>query len=132
MNSRLQSDSSPHENLNPKPINKMTLHIVFAIALAHCLNDLIQASLPAIYPLLKANFALSFTQIGLISLVYQITASLLQPWVGFYTDKYPRPYLLPIGMSITLIGICVLAFSVSFTMLLVAAALIGVGSSTFP
>lgn len=131
MNSRLQSDSSPHENLKPKPINKMTLHIVFAIALAHCLNDLIQASLPAIYPLLKANFALSFTQIGLISLVYQITASLLQPWVGFYTDKYPKPYLLPIGMSITLIGICVLAFSVSFTMLLVAAALIGVGSSTF-
>lgn len=131
MNSQLQSDSSSHENLNPNPINKMTLHIVFAIALAHCLNDLIQASLPAIYPLLKANFSLSFTQIGLISLVYQITASLLQPWVGFYTDKHPKPYLLPIGMSITLIGICVLAFSASFSMLLVAAALIGVGSSTF-
>ena len=62
---------------------KMTVHIVFAIALAHCLNDLIQASLPAIYPLLKENFTLSFAQVGLISLVFQITASLLQPLVGF-------------------------------------------------
>lgn len=110
---------------------KMTVHIVFAIALAHCLNDLIQASLPAIYPLLKENFALSFAQVGLISLVFQITASLLQPWVGFYTDKHPKPYLLPIGMSVTLCGIVLLAFAPSFAVLLLAAALIGVGSSTF-
>ena len=110
---------------------KMTVHIVFAIALAHCLNDLIQASLPAIYPLLKENFTLSFAQVGLISLVFQITASLLQPWVGFYTDKYPKPYLLPIGMSVTLCGIVLLAFAPSFAALLLAAALIGVGSSTF-
>ena len=110
---------------------KMTVHIVFAIALAHCLNDLIQASLPAIYPLLKENFTLSFAQVGLISLVFQITASLLQPWVGFYTDKHPKPYLLPIGMSVTLCGIVLLAFAPSFAALLLAAALIGVGSSTF-
>ena len=110
---------------------KMTVHIVFAIALAHCLNDLIQASLPAIYPLLKENFTLSFAQVGLISLVFQITASLLQPWVGFYTDKHPKPYLLPIGMSVTLCGIVLLAFAPSFAVLLLAAALIGVGSSTF-
>ena len=109
----------------------MALHIVLAIALAHCLNDLIQASLPAIYPLLKANFSLTFAQVGLISLVFQITASMLQPWVGFCTDKYPKPYLLPIGMCITLSGIVLLAFSPNFGLLLVSAALIGVGSSTF-
>lgn len=119
--------------MNPIPSSpqKMTIHIVFAIALAHCLNDLIQASLPAIYPLLKDNFALSFAQVGLISLVFQITASLLQPWVGFYTDKYPKPYLLPVGMTVTLCGIVLLAFAPNFSMLLLSAALIGVGSSTF-
>ena len=109
----------------------MALHIVLAIALAHCLNDLIQASLPAIYPLLKANFSLTFAQVGLISLVFQITASMLQPWIGFYTDKYPKPYLLPIGMCITLSGIILLALAPNFGLLLVSAALIGVGSSTF-
>ncbi|CAM2990402.1 Fosmidomycin resistance protein [Acinetobacter celticus] len=112
-------------------VPKMVSHIIFAVALAHLLNDLIQAALPAIYPLLKDNFSLSFTQIGLISLVYQITASLLQPWIGLYTDKYPKPYLLPLGMVVTLIGIVMLAFSSSFYMLLVSASLIGVGSSTF-
>lgn len=114
-------------NLVPKMVNR----IIFAVAFAHLLNDLIQAALPAIYPLLKDNFSLSFTQIGLISLVYQITASLLQPWIGLYTDKYPKPYLLPLGMVVTLIGIVMLAFSSSFYMLLVSASLIGVGSSTF-
>lgn len=112
-------------------VNKMTVHIVLAAALAHCLNDLIQASLPAIYPLLKENFVLTFAQIGLISLVFQITASILQPWVGFYTDKHPKPYLLPIGMGVTLLGILLLSFAWSFAILLVSAALIGVGSSTF-
>src|SRR5690554_6571016 len=111
--------------------SKMVLPIVFAVALAHFLNDLIQACLPAIYPLLKTNYDLSFGQIGLISLVYQLTASLLQPWVGFYTDKYPKPYLLPIGMGFTLFGILLLALSQSFVMLLVSAAIIGIGSSTF-
>lgn len=112
-------------------VPKMVGHIIFAITLAHLLNDLIQAALPAIYPLLKDSFSLSFTQIGLISLVYQITASLLQPWVGLYTDKYPKPYLLPLGMVVTLIGIVMLALSTSFYMLLISASLIGVGSSTF-
>ncbi|WP_111895702.1 MFS transporter [Acinetobacter sp. MB5] len=109
----------------------MIIKIVGAVALAHLLNDLIQAVLPAIYPMLKTNFSLNFTQVGLISLVYQITASLLQPWIGLYTDKHPKPYLLPMGMGVTLLGICLLAFSPSFSMLLISAALIGVGSSTF-
>ena len=69
----------------------MVASIICAVAVAHLLNDLIQATLPAIYPVLKHNFALNFAQVGLISLVYQITASLLQPWIGLYTDKHPKP-----------------------------------------
>lgn len=110
---------------------KMIIQIVGAVAIAHLLNDLIQAVLPAIYPMLKANFALSFAQVGLISFVYQITGSLLQPWIGLYTDKYPKPYLLPIGAGVTLCGVLLLAFSPSFMVLLLASALIGVGSATF-
>ncbi|AOA57322.1 MFS transporter [Acinetobacter larvae] len=115
----------------PAKVSTMVLPMLFAVAFAHLLNDLIQASLPAIYPMLRANFALSFAQIGLISLVYQLTASLLQPWIGLYTDKYPKPYLLPLGMAVTLLGIVLLALAQSFYMLLVSAAFIGVGSSTF-
>ncbi|WP_127494103.1 MFS transporter [Acinetobacter calcoaceticus] len=109
----------------------MIIKIVGAVAVAHLLNDLIQAVLPAIYPMLKANFSLSFAQVGLISFVYQITGSLLQPWIGLYTDKHPKPYLLPLGMVVTFSGIILLAFSPSFTVLLCASALIGVGSATF-
>ncbi|MCG9481090.1 MFS transporter [Acinetobacter pittii] len=109
----------------------MIIKIVGAVAIAHLLNDLIQAVLPAIYPMLKANFSLSFAQVGLISFVYQITGSLLQPWIGLYTDKHPKPYLLPLGMMVTFCGIILLAFSPSFTVLLCASALIGVGSATF-
>lgn len=110
---------------------KMVVSIICAIASAHFLNDLIQAILPAIYPLLKENFSLSFTQVGLITLVYQITASLLQPWIGLYTDKNPKPYLLPIGMVITLIGIGLLAIAPSFVVVLISAIFIGIGSSAF-
>ena len=107
------------------------VRIVGAAAFAHLLNDLIQAVLPSIYPMLKSDFALSFAQIGWIALVYQVTASLLQPWVGMYTDKHPQPYLLPAGMLVTLVGIALLAFAGSYEMLLVAAAVVGVGSATF-
>lgn len=107
------------------------VRIVGAAAFAHLLNDLIQAVLPSIYPMLKSDFALSFAQIGWIALVYQVTASLLQPWVGLYTDKHPQPYLLPAGMLVTLVGIALLAFASSYEMLLVAAAVVGVGSATF-
>ncbi|GGW56366.1 MFS transporter [Alishewanella tabrizica] len=107
------------------------LPIVGAISFVHLLNDLIQAVLPAIYPLLKIQYALSFTQLGLITLVFQLTASLLQPAVGFYTDKYPKPALLPMGMGFTLLGLLLLAIVNSFPLLLLASALIGLGSSTF-
>lgn len=107
------------------------LPIVGAVSFVHLLNDLIQAVLPAIYPLLKLQYALSFTQLGLITLVFQLTASLLQPAVGFYTDKYPKPALLPMGMGFTLLGLLLLAIVNSFPLLLLASALIGLGSSTF-
>lgn len=107
------------------------LPIVGGAALAHLLNDMIQAMLPAIFPMLKANFALSFGQIGIIGLVYQVTASLLQPWIGMYTDRHPKPYLLPSGMVMTLIGIALLATAGSYEMLQLAAAVVGVGSATF-
>ncbi len=116
--------------INEQP-QGMIIKVVGAVAIAHLLNDLIQAVLPAIYPMLKTNFSLSFAQVGLISLVYQITASLMQPWIGLYTDKHPKPYLLPLGMVVTFSGILLLAFSPNFIVLLMASALIGVGSSTF-
>lgn len=120
----------PQSAMSQKP-QKMVVSMVAAVAVAHLLNDLIQAVLPAIYPMLKTEFQLSFAQIGLIALVYQITASLLQPFVGLYTDKHPLPYLLPIGMSITLLGIGGLAIASNFYMLLGSAVMIGIGSSTF-
>lgn len=115
----------------PRQGQEFVVRIVGAAAFAHLLNDLIQAVLPSIYPMLKAQYSLSFAQIGWIALCYQITASLLQPWVGLYTDKHPKPYLLPSGMVVTLIGIAMLAFSSSYPTLLVAASVIGIGSATF-
>ncbi len=89
--------------------------IIGAVALAHLINDLIQAILPSIYPMLKATYDLSFTQIGLITLTFQITASLLQPWVGYYTDRHPNPLVLPLGSVCTLIGIVMMSMVGSFS-----------------
>ena len=131
MSSSIQMKEGMGEaTINEQP-QGMIIKVVGAVAVAHLLNDLIQAVLPAIYPMLKTNFSLSFAQVGLLSLVYQITASLLQPWIGLYTDKHPKPYLLPLGMVVTFSGILLLAFSPNFIVLLMASALIGVGSSTF-
>ncbi|MBT1689252.1 MFS transporter [Dawidia soli] len=105
--------------------------ILFTISFSHLLNDMMQAVIPAVYPLMKDSFRLSFTQIGLITLTFQLTASLLQPFVGFYTDRSPRPYSLSIGMGFTLVGLVALAFASSFGWVLVAVALIGMGSSVF-
>jgi len=109
----------------------LVMRVIGACALAHLINDLIQAVLPAIYPMLKLNYGLSFAQIGLITLTFQLTASLLQPWVGYHTDRHPKPWLLPAGSLCTLVGILMLAFVGSFPAILMAAALVGIGSSTF-
>ncbi len=109
----------------------IVLQILFSVAFVHLLNDCVQAVLPSIYPLLKEQFALSFTQVGLITLTFQCTASLLQPWIGLYTDRRPIPFLLPAGMCVTLAGVALLAVAGTFPMLLLAAGMIGIGSSTF-
>jgi FSR family fosmidomycin resistance protein-like MFS transporter len=109
----------------------LVMRVIGACALAHLINDLIQAVLPSIYPMLKATYGLTFTQVGLITLTFQLTASLLQPWVGYYTDRHPKPWLLPAGMVCTLIGILMLAMVGSFGAILLASALVGIGSSTF-
>jgi FSR family fosmidomycin resistance protein-like MFS transporter len=105
--------------------------IVFALSFAHLLNDMMQSLLPAIYPIIKESHRLDFGQIGMISLAFQFTASLLQPVVGAYTDRHPQPYSLALGMASTLAGLLVLAWASSYAMLLLGAALIGTGSSIF-
>ena len=109
----------------------LVLPILLSLSLSHMLNDVIQSLLPAVYPILKENYALSFTQIGVITLVFQVTASLLQPLVGIYTDAKPQPYSLPLGMASTLIGLLTLAYAHSFAVILLGAALVGTGSSIF-
>ena len=108
-----------------------TFPVLFAISFSHLLNDVMQSLLPAIYPILKANYALDFGQVGLITLAFQLTASLLQPLVGLYTDRRPMPYSLPFGMLATLCGLVVLAYAGHFWSLLLAASLVGLGSSVF-
>ena len=105
--------------------------VLGAISSAHLVNDMMQSLILAMYPLLKGEFSLSFGQIGLITLTYQLTASLLQPLVGLFTDRKPQPYSLPFGMTSTLIGLVLLAFAPSFAVVLLAAAFVGIGSSIF-
>jgi FSR family fosmidomycin resistance protein-like MFS transporter len=104
---------------------------LLALSFSHLLNDLIQSLIPAIYPLLKTSFDLTFTQVGFITFTFQLTASLLQPLVGSYTDRHPKPFSLAAGMGFTLVGLVLLASAHSFPMILVAAGLVGVGSSIF-
>ncbi|HEY8256657.1 MAG TPA: MFS transporter [Gemmatimonadales bacterium] len=108
-----------------------TFRILGAIAFCHLLNDTMQSLLPAIYPTLKQNYGLSFGQIGLITLTFQATASLLQPVVGLYTDRRPQPYSLAAGMGFSVLGLLVLSSAGSFPALLVSAGLVGLGSSVF-
>lgn len=113
------------------PARRTAFGILGAISVAHLLNDMIQSLILAIYPLLRADFSLSFVQIGMITLTYQLTASLLQPLIGHYTDKHPQPWSLPVGMGFTLSGLILLALAGNFTTVLLAAALVGTGSSVF-
>src|SRR5207342_2261665 len=105
--------------------------VLAAVSVSHLLNDTIQSLLPAIYPLLKTSFALSFSQIGFMTLALMLTASLLQPVVGFLTDRRPAPYALVVGMAFTLAGLLLLSVAWTYPLLLLAAALVGVGSSVF-
>jgi FSR family fosmidomycin resistance protein-like MFS transporter len=113
------------------PVEQTTFAILFAVSFCHLLNDMMQALMPAIYPALKIQFHLSFAQIGLVTLAFQVTASLLQPAVGFVADKRPMPFSLPIGMLFTFAGLIVLSMAQSYAVLLCAAVLVGLGSSSF-
>ncbi|EBQ8884443.1 MFS transporter [Salmonella enterica subsp. enterica serovar Mississippi] len=112
-------------------IAKTSFKILGAISAAHLLNDMIQSLLLALYPLLQPEFSLSFVQIGLITLTFQVTSSLLQPLIGIYTDKYPQPRSLPVGMGFTLVGLIMLSLAQTYPEILIAAALVGTGSSVF-
>ena len=105
--------------------------ILLSISFSHLLNDSIQSLIPSIYPIVKSSFNLSFAQIGLITLTFQLAASLLQPFVGYYTDRNPKPFSLAVGMSFTLVGLIFLSFANSFEATLISVGLIGIGSSIF-
>ncbi len=124
--------TQPHENADSQNANERTVYgVIIAISVCHLLNDMMQSLLPAIYPNLKAQFGLSFAQVGLVTLSYQITASLLQPIVGMYADKRPTPLALPGGTIFSLVGLTVLSVAHSYAVLLFGAVLLGVGSSIF-
>jgi len=114
-----------------RPVQQTVLAVLFALSASHLINDTLQSLLPALYPVLKQSFSLSYAQVGLITCTFQVAASLLQPMVGFYTDRQPRPFSLAVGMTLTLAGLVLLSQAASFHAILAAAALIGSGSSVF-
>ena len=116
---------------NKEVAQKTVYSILFSIAFAHMLNDLLQAVIPSVYPILKESYKLSFTQIGLITFAYQMAASILQPFVGFYTDKKPQPYSQIYGMLFTLSGIILLSYTTNFYVIILSVILVGIGSSIF-
>jgi FSR family fosmidomycin resistance protein-like MFS transporter len=111
--------------------HRAALPVLIVLSVTHLLNDMIQSLIPAIYPIIKQAYALDFAQIGMITLTFQLSASLLQPLVGLYTDKNPMPYSMVVGMGFTLAGLVGLAFANSYPLLLLAAACVGIGSSIF-
>ena len=114
----------------PAP-RKAAMSVLVALSVTHLLNDMIQSLIPAIYPIIKTAYQLDYGQVGLITLVFQISASLLQPAVGFFTDKRPMPYSMVVGMGCSLVGLIGLAFASSYGLLLIAAGCVGLGSSIF-
>jgi MFS transporter, FSR family, fosmidomycin resistance protein len=127
----IASQAEARPSLSSTEAHRSAVAILFALSFCHLLNDAIQALIPAIYPLLKESFKLNFTQIGLITLTFQMVGSVLQPVVGFYTDKFPRPYSLVFGMAVTWCGLILLALAPTYPAILSAAGLVGLGSAVF-
>src|SRR5438874_41016 len=124
--------SVPAQRTDSRPIAEgATFSIILALSFSHFLNDTMQSLVPALYPMLKEGYGLSFAQIGLITLTMQVTSSLLQPVVGMIADRRPQPYSLAVGMGVTLIGLLLLAHAGSYLSLVVAAMLVGTGSAVF-
>jgi FSR family fosmidomycin resistance protein-like MFS transporter len=129
MTTQIVEDS---ELRNPLPVQEKTVfRVLIAVSFCHLLNDTMQSLLPSIYPILKSSFHLNFGQIGLLTLTFQMTASILQPFIGHFTDRKPLPYSLPMGMVFTLAGLLLLSVAPSFPLLLLAASLVGMGSAVF-
>src|ERR1700685_2909797 len=125
----MQSTANPVQTEASKHVGeKLVFSILFAAAFCHFLNDMVQSLIPAIYPILKKSFHLDFSQIGMITLTYQITRSLIQPLIGHFNDRHPRPYSLAIGIGFTLIGLVALSRVSTYPTLLMGAALVGIGS----
>jgi MFS transporter, FSR family, fosmidomycin resistance protein len=122
-----------NENIHQKPqlVQNTVYSILFSIAFAHFLNDLIQAIIPAVYPILKQNYQLSFSQIGLITFSFQLSASIFQPLVGYYTDKYPKPFSQIFGMLFSLTGVILLSYATAYYQIIISVICIGTGSSIF-
>jgi FSR family fosmidomycin resistance protein-like MFS transporter len=125
------ASQSGHSAQGGAPAQRTAVAVLAAISVCHMLNDVIQSLILAIYPMLKSSLALDFAQIGFITFTFQATASVLQPLVGYVTDRYPTPYSLVVGMGSSLLGLVLIAFASSYAMVLAAAALIGMGSSVF-
>src|SRR2546423_5026029 len=121
----------PRDDDVSRAANGPVLPILSALSIAHLINDTLQSLIPAIYPILKSAFRLDFWHIGLITLANQLTASILQPFIGYYTDRYPQPFALAAGMTFTLAGVLLLGLAGSFAPILLAVALVGIGSSIF-
>lgn len=126
-----ESSAEQAPRVEPRTEEGTLLAILVALSVSHLLNDLIQSLIPAIYPILKESYNLTFSQIGYITLTFQLTASLLQPVVGIYTDRHPKPYSLACGMGFTLCGLILLSRAATYPMILLAAGMVGVGSSIF-
>src|SRR5215831_19225434 len=123
--------ATPARDRGRQVVEGAAFSVIMALSFSHFLNDMMQSLVPALYPMLKGAYGLSFAQIGLITLIMQLTSSLLQPAVGFLSDHRPQPYSLAIGMGATLVGLLLLASAGSFPVLILAAALVGSGSAVF-
>jgi FSR family fosmidomycin resistance protein-like MFS transporter len=124
-------ESTEGAGIRPERSEGTQFAVLSALSVSHLVNDMMQSLLLSIYPLLKGEFTLSYVQLGLITLTYQFTASLLQPLIGLYTDRHPKPYAVSVGMGFTMLGLLILAFAHRYEAVLVAAAFIGTGSSVF-
>ena len=127
----MEHSVTPPSATAPAAADNTAFKVIAALSFCHLLNDMMQSLLTAIYPMLKSDFGLDFGQIGLLTLTFNVTASLLQPAIGLYTDKRPQPYSLPLGMGFTLVGLILLAVAHHYWLLLVSAALVGMGSAVF-
>ena len=128
----ITSTSTSSDNAdNAKAMQGTAYAILIIISISHFLNDMIQSVVPSIYPMIKEDFSLSFAQIGLITFVFQLASSILQPFTGLYADRHPRPYALSLGMCFTLAGLLLLAFAGNFWMIILAVSVIGFGSTVF-